>query len=221
MNIEMNMSGHEIARGLIATEYGVKVNRGHDEMSAAMHVEVLGTDSVFMRVIAAPRALVFKAWINPKQLARWCGPLLMTCLVCEGDLRTGGWYRLVMRSPDGVDYRLAGIYREIVAPERIVGTVDTRKFSPVWHDMLKQYCNGEPATEMLWAVSFEEQDGNTKLTIRTNFASLADRDAFMKMGMSDGLSQSLDRLEKLAVTALIEQTSCGIRSGAVEFFSPS
>ena len=221
MDIEMNMSDHEIACGLIATEYAVGVNRGHDEMSAAMHVEMLGTNSVFVRVIAAPRALVFRAWINPKQIARWCGPHLMTCLVCEVDLRPGGWYRLVMRSPDGVDYRLAGIYHEIIAPELIVGAVDTRELSPVWHDMLKQYCKGEPATEMLWAVSFEEQGGNTKLTIRTNFASLADRDAFVKMGMSDSLSQSLDRLEKIAVTALIEQTSCGIRSGAVEFFSPS
>ena len=185
-------------------------------MSSAMHVEALGTEYVFMRVIAAPRTLVFKAWINPKQLAQWCGSHIMTCHVCEVDLRPGGWYRLVMRSPDGVDYRLAGIYREIVQPELIVGTFDTGEFSPVWHDMLKQYYKGEPAKEMMWKASFEEQDDNTKLTIRTNFASLAERDAFVKFGLLDGLSQGLDRLEKLAVTALIEQTSCGIRPGGVE-----
>jgi len=185
-----------------------------------MHVEMLGNDTIFTRVIAAPRALVFKAWTDPKKLAQWWGSHVMTCPVCEIDLRPGGRYRFVMRSPDGVDYPLTGIYHEIIAPELIVSTVDTREHPSVWHDMLKQYCEREPATEMLWTISFDEHDGKTKLTIRIHFASLADRDAFMKMGMSDGWSQSLERLDKLVINILSEQTSSGIRPGASVLRSP-
>jgi uncharacterized protein YndB with AHSA1/START domain len=37
--------------------------------------------------------------------------------------------------------------------------------------------------------------------IRTHFASVADRDAFMKTGVTDGWSQSLERLETLLAKA--------------------
>ncbi len=46
-------------------------------------------------------------------------------------------------------------------------------------------------------VTFEEQDGKTLQTIHMLFSSDAVRDAFVKMGMNDGWSQSLDRLETL------------------------
>jgi uncharacterized protein YndB with AHSA1/START domain len=43
---------------------------------------------------------------------------------------------------------------------------------------------------MLSTVTFEDLDGKTKLTIRTRFDSLAIRDAMLKMGMTEGWSQS-------------------------------
>ena len=50
------------------------------------------------------------------------------------DIRPGGAYRLCMRSPEGVDHWKRGVYREIVAPERIV-------FTFAWED-----ADGEPVT---------------------------------------------------------------------------
>ena len=77
---------------------------------------------VSTRNFSAPRELVFAAWTQPKQLAHWWGPHSMTNPVCEVDLRPGGRYRIVMRSPEEFDYPLDGEYREIVKPQRLVFT---------------------------------------------------------------------------------------------------
>lgn len=77
---------------------------------------------VVTHVFDAPRALVFKAWTDPKHLMHWWGPRVFTNPICESDARVGGAWRIVMRSPDGVDYPGGGVYLEIVEPERLVFT---------------------------------------------------------------------------------------------------
>ncbi len=158
---------------------------------------------VISRMFDAPRALVFKAWTDPNQMARWWGPRTFMNPVCEMDVRPGGAYRIVMRSPEGVNYPIKGVYREIVVPERIVMTMDCSEHPDAWHDLVNPNRRKEerdPAGEMLSMVTFEEIDGKTKLTVRTRFNSAAIRDAMLKMGMTEGWSQSLDRLaEELAV----------------------
>jgi uncharacterized protein YndB with AHSA1/START domain len=155
-------------------------------------------DFVITRIINAPRALVFKAWTDPKQMAQWWGPKGFTNPVCEMDVRPGGAHRIVMRGPDGTDYPVKGVYREIVEPERLVMTLDCSEHPEAWHDMVKpNRKKGErnPVGEMLQTVTFEDQGGKTKLTVRTRFNSTAIRDAMVKMGMSEGWAQSLDRLQ--------------------------
>ena len=71
---------------------------------------------VITRVFDAPRALVFKAWTDPKHIARWWGPMGFTNPICELDARVGGAWRIVMRSPTGIEYPCGGVYREIVRP---------------------------------------------------------------------------------------------------------
>jgi uncharacterized protein YndB with AHSA1/START domain len=56
---------------------------------------------VITRVLTAPRAQVWQAWTEPGSLARWWGPNVITTPVCEMDLRPGGAYRVVMRTPAG------------------------------------------------------------------------------------------------------------------------
>jgi uncharacterized protein YndB with AHSA1/START domain len=74
------------------------------------------------RVFSAPREEVFAAWTQAKHLARWFGPTGFTVPSCEVDPRPGGLFRLCMRSPHGKDYWVRGVYREVVAPERLVIT---------------------------------------------------------------------------------------------------
>jgi uncharacterized protein YndB with AHSA1/START domain len=117
------------------------------------------------RVFDAPRALVFQAWTAPEQIARWWGPQGFSLFSVQLDIRVGGRFRIGMRSPTGTEHWKQGIYREIVAPERIA-------FSFAWEDAA-----GQPGHETLVTVTFSEQGDKTELTLRQAvFATVAARD---------------------------------------------
>jgi uncharacterized protein YndB with AHSA1/START domain len=138
---------------------------------------------VITRVFDAPRQLVFKAWTDPKHLAQWWGPKGFTNPVCELDVRPGGAILIHMRGPDGVVYPMKGVFHEIVAPERLVFT--TSAFEDA---------EGNPLLEDLNTVTFEEQGGKTKLTLRAIVVKSAPEVEAALAGMEEGWSQSLDRL---------------------------
>lgn len=121
---------------------------------AASTEAIADRELVITRIIDAPRALVFKAWIQPEHVARWWGPQGFTATYCEMDIRVGGKYRCGMRSPQGTEHRKVGVYREIVEPERIV-------FTFAWED-----ANGNPGHELLTTVTFAEHGEQTQLTLR-------------------------------------------------------
>jgi uncharacterized protein YndB with AHSA1/START domain len=157
---------------------------------------------VITRTLDAPRDLVWKAWTEPKHMARWWGPKTFTNPVCDMDVRPGGAWCIVMRSPDGVDYPLKGIYREVTAPGRLVMNMDLSEHPDAWHDLVdpnRDKSKGRPSLDPLCAVTFEEAGGKTKLTIRMSFESVVLREAMVKMGMEQGWNQSLNRLAELLV----------------------
>src|SRR5713226_5099504 len=138
---------------------------------------------VLTRIFDAPRELVFKAWTDPKHVAQWWGPKGFTNPVCELDVRPGGAWRIVMRSPDGSEYPCGGVYREIVEPERLVFTnIATDK-------------DGNPILDGLTTVIFAEHGGKTKLTLQTRAVAVVAYAAAYLAGMEAGWTQSLERLE--------------------------
>ena len=137
---------------------------------------------VITRVFDAPRELVFQAWTDPQHLARWWGPKGWTNPVCEVDLRLGGTWRIVMRAPDGGEYPCGGVYREIVPPERLV-------FTNIAMDK-----DDNPLLDGLTTVTFAEESGKTKLTLRTRATGLVPYAPRMLEGMEAGWTQSLERL---------------------------
>ena len=77
----------------------------------------------FVVVVDAPRADVFRAWTDPEELQAWWGPGAFTTPSASVDLRPGGRYELVMQPPGGdTRFVLAGEYREVRPPERLVYT---------------------------------------------------------------------------------------------------
>src|SRR5271170_7435424 len=72
------------------------------------------------RVFDAPPGVIFKLWTKPEHVARWWGPRGFTTTISEMDVRPGGTWRLVMRGPDGKDYRNRIVFLEVVKPERLV-----------------------------------------------------------------------------------------------------
>lgn len=155
---------------------------------------------VISRIIHAPRALVFRAWTDPQQLTQWWGPRGFSNPVCELDVRRGGLYRIVMRGVDGIDYPIKGVYREVEEPSLLVMTLDCSEHPKAWHDLVnptRAPGDDNPAGEMLQTVTFEDMGGKTRLTIRLRIKSAAILAAMRKMGMNEGWSESLDRLEQL------------------------
>jgi uncharacterized protein YndB with AHSA1/START domain len=143
-----------------------------------------GRELVITRVIDAPRALVFKAWTDPKQMAQWWGPHGFTNPVCELDVRAGGAIRIVMRAPDGTEYPMTGVFRELVESERLVlaTAVDD--------------ADGNRVLEVHSTVTFAEHGGKTTLTLRTRVVKATAAAAAMLAGMEAGWSQSLERLAR-------------------------
>jgi uncharacterized protein YndB with AHSA1/START domain len=144
-------------------------------------------------ILNAPRELVFKAWTDPDLLPRWWAPEGFTVPLCEIDARTGGAYRIVMRSPEGDVYPLKGVYIDIRAPERLVFTDNWEEHPSEWQAMLPKNNLGESHN----TVMFENIGNKTMLILRSVFDSIAVRDAMLKMGTSEGWWQSFERLDRL------------------------
>ncbi len=133
------------------------------------------------RILDAPRTLVFKAWTEPEHLAHWFGPRGFTMTYYRMDLRAGGAYRFGMRSPEGTDHWLQGIYREVIEPEKLVCTY-------AWAD-----ANGNPTRpETLLTLTFADHEGKTRLTLhQALFESVTACDMHRA-----GWTSSLDRFEE-------------------------
>ncbi len=89
----------------------------------AVELAAMGAGSHEMRmsrVVLAPRELVWTAWTDPIQLAKWWGPRGFSSPRCELDLRVGGKLRVDMQHPDGTVRPMVGEFLEIVRPERLV-----------------------------------------------------------------------------------------------------
>lgn len=139
---------------------------------------------VMTRVFDAPRQLVFEAFTKPELVKQWLlGPPGWSMPVCEIDLRVGGTYRYVWRKTDGQEMAMGGVYREIVAPERVVAT---EKFDQPWYP-----------GEAVGTLVLVEQGGKTAATQTMLYESRETRDAVLKTPMEQGVGASYDRLEEL------------------------
>jgi len=154
-----------------------------ERRSTMAHQNTQRKEVTITRLFDAPRALVFKAWTDPKQLAQWWGPHGFTTPVCEVDVRAGGAIRIDMRGPDGVVYPMKGVFHEIVEPDRLVFTSGTFEDA-----------EGNPQLEVFTTVTFAELSGKTKLTLQAVVVKSAPEVAVALDGMEEGWSQSLDRL---------------------------
>jgi uncharacterized protein YndB with AHSA1/START domain len=133
---------------------------------------------VIARVFDAPRALVFEAMTSPEHLPHWYGPRGWSLPVCEIDLRPGGSWHYVMRSPDGSEMGLRGVYREVEPPDRLVTTESFDDYP------------GESVNTLV----LSEEDGKTTVTATVLYESKEIRDAVRDSGMEGGAAETYDRL---------------------------
>jgi uncharacterized protein YndB with AHSA1/START domain len=137
----------------------------------------------------APRPLVFDAFTKPELVRRWLlGPPGWTMPVCDIDLRVGGRYRYVWSKEGTPDMGMGGIFREIMAPERLVAT---EKFDESWYP-----------GEALDTTEFKEDGEITRIKITVHYDSQEARDTARRSGMEHGMAAGYNRLEEQLSTML-------------------
>jgi uncharacterized protein YndB with AHSA1/START domain len=143
-------------------------------------------DLILTRTIDVPRELVWKVWTEPEHLKKWFAPLPWTTVDIELDLRPGGIFRSVMRSPEGKDFPGEGCFLEVMPNEKLV-----------WTDALLP--GFRPSLEPFFTavLTFEKVEGGTKYTARALHKNEEDRIKHEKMGFYEGWGKCLDQLVEL------------------------
>jgi uncharacterized protein YndB with AHSA1/START domain len=144
--------------------------------------EAIGAREITItRVLDAPRELVWKAWTEPEQLARWWGPPGWSNPVSKitMDVRPGGTFRVTSVSDeDGAEMTVVGEYREVVEPERLVFEEPAEDS---WH---------EGAVSV--ATFTDLGDGRTEMVLQATIQTTDE----MRAAAEGGMRSSVDRLAK-------------------------
>jgi uncharacterized protein YndB with AHSA1/START domain len=132
------------------------------------------------RVLPAVSSVVFAAFSDPNELAKWWGPEGFTIPSLEFQPRVGESYRIEMQPPDGEPFYLTGEFREVEPPSRLA-------FTFVWEDP------DPDDVETLVVLSFRDLGGSTEVALTQGRFKTEARWALHR----DGWTDSFDKLERL------------------------
>jgi uncharacterized protein YndB with AHSA1/START domain len=140
------------------------------------------------RTVSISRKIAWQGWTLPEHIERWWGPRNWSATVYEMDVRPGGIWRYQLAPNDGKDeeVRCKATYTQVMEQLKLVYT-DT---------FVDHNWNVVEGSEMYTSVTFEGVTKGTKLTITTQFASVEDLEDAENMGMIDGFTNAIDRLEE-------------------------
>jgi uncharacterized protein YndB with AHSA1/START domain len=140
-------------------------------------------DLVLERFVDVPRELVWKAWTTPKHMLPWFCPKPWTTTDIEIDLRPGGIFRSVMRSPEGQEFPNVGCYLEVVPNERLI-----------WTDALLPGYRPAPEPFMTAVLTFEPSGKGTRYVATAIHRDEAGRKKHEEMGFREGWGTVVDQL---------------------------
>lgn len=153
-----------------------------------MNVETKDRELLMERIFDAPPELVFEAYSSCEHLKHWWGPKEWPMEECTLDFREGGEWHYCLRGPnDGDESWGKAIYKEIDKPERIV-------YLDYFSDKDGNINEEMPGTET--TMIFEPHEGKTKLIGIAQYPSSDALKTVLDMGMVEGMTSSLDRLEE-------------------------
>ena len=133
---------------------------------------------VVNRVIDAPRELVFEAFTEQEHIEQWWAPPGAT--THEMDVKPGGVWRYSQPGRGGAEQPIKIKFIEISKPTRLV-----YEYGPD---------SAEAPEPVHTTVTFEEENGKTKITLQLLFATAADREQAVKYGAIVGAMQALEEL---------------------------
>lgn len=140
------------------------------------------------REVDVPPELVWKAWTTPELLKEWFAPKPFETPGCEIDLRPGGKFRTVMRSPEGDEFDGTGCFLEVIPNERLV-----------WTSALAPGYRPQPG-EMPFTAIIELQptaSGGTRYRAIAMHQSPEESQQHADMGFVEGWGAALDQLVAL------------------------
>ena len=140
-------------------------------------------DLVLERVVDVPRELVWAAWTKPEHIVKWFTPAPWTTIHCEIDLRPGGKFHTIMRSPEGKEFPNTGCYLEVVPNERLV-----------WTDALLPGYRPSEKPFFTAIIALEKQGKGTRYTATAIHRDEAGKKQHEDMGFHQGWATALDQL---------------------------
>jgi uncharacterized protein YndB with AHSA1/START domain len=146
-------------------------------------------DLVLERVIDVPRKLVWAAWTQPEHIVKWFTPAPWKTIHCEIDLRPGGMFHFIMRSPEGQDFPNTGCFLEVVPEERLI-----------WTDTLLPGYRPSKNPFFTAVVTLETQGTGTRYVAMAIHGDEANTKKHADMGFHDGWGKALDQLVAHAKT---------------------
>ncbi|HUD86989.1 MAG TPA: SRPBCC domain-containing protein [Xanthobacteraceae bacterium] len=161
-----------------------------------MLAETRSADFVITRVFDAPRQILWDCFTDPAHMQQWWGPKGSAIVASKMDFRVGGTYHGAMRDAEGRVMWAKFVYRDIVAPERLVWV---HSFSDEAGGLTRHPLSATWPLEMLTTVTFEDAPGGkTKVTLRwlpinTTVEEQQTFDA-ARDGMTQGWSGTFERL---------------------------
>ena len=153
-------------------------------------------DLVLERVVDVRPELVWAAWTRPEHLKRWFTPAPWTTVDAEIDLRPGGIFRTVMRSPEGEEFPNTGCVLEVVEGRKFAWT---GALGPGYRPLAADAATREPFL-MSAVVTLEPEGSGTRYTALAIHADERARRTHAEMGFHDGWGAALDQLVALART---------------------
>jgi uncharacterized protein YndB with AHSA1/START domain len=132
------------------------------------------------RVLPAGRSVVFGAFSDPNELAKWWGPRGFSTPSLEVRARVGESYRIEMQPPEGDRFYLTGEFREVDPPARLAYTF-------VWEDP------DPDDVDTVVGLSFRDLGESTEVALRQYPFKTEARRRLHR----DGWTDSFDRLEHL------------------------
>lgn len=140
-------------------------------------------DLVLERTVDVPPDLVWAAWTRPEHLKEWFTPRPWTVSACEIDLRPGGLFKTIMRSPEGQEFPNLGCYLEVVPLRRLV-----------WTDALVAGYRPSAKAFMTAIITLEAHGTGTRYTATALHGSAESRKQHEAMGFTKGWGTALDQL---------------------------
>jgi uncharacterized protein YndB with AHSA1/START domain len=124
---------------------------------------------------------VFRALVEPDQLAQWWGPAGFSSPSVDFDPRVGASYRIKMQPPEGEAFHLRGEFREVERPRRLA-------FTFIWEEP------DPDDQETLVTLTLEGLDGPTKLIVDQGSFATESRLELHRNGWSESFERLRDAL---------------------------